>query len=83
MSVLHILPRLASWGNLYSKGERVQDYGQDGLEDLISLRKKISHDRDLIPLTKDASRRKISYWSDYEEDNNFNLQRFNTFENIS
>ena len=70
MSVLHFLPRLTSWGNLYSRGERSQeDYSQNESDDLISLRDKISNQRELAPpLSKGSYRRKISYWSDDEVD---------------
>ena len=78
MSVLHFLPRLTSWGNLYSKGERTQDFSQNDSDDLLSLRNKIGNQRQIVPpLSKGRHRRKISYWSDNEEDKKYrrDLQR--------
>ena len=81
MSVLHFLPRLTSWGNLYSKGEgeRSQDYSQNDSDDLISLRNKIGVQREIVPplFNNGRRRRKISYWSENEEDKKYgrDLQR--------
>ena len=68
MSVLHFLPRLTSWGNLYNKGERGQDYGQGDSDDLISFRNTIGNQREIVP---PLNRRKISYWSDNEGDSKY------------
>ena len=80
MSVLHFLPRLSSWGNLYSRGERNhEDYSQNDSDDLLLLREKINNQREIVPpLSKGSNRRKISYWSDNEVDSKYrrDLQRF-------
>ena len=81
MSVLHFLPRLTSWGNLYSKGdgERSQDHSQNDSDDLMSLRNKIGNQREIVPplFNNGRRRRKISYWSDNEDDKKYgrDLQR--------
>ena len=80
MSVLHFLPRLSSWSNLYSRGERNhEDYSQNEPDDLLLLREKINNQREIVPpLSKGSNRRKISYWSDNEVDSKYrrDLQRF-------
>ena len=71
MSVLQVLPRLASWGNLHKR----RTTGQDELEAEYT---RITNDIEAM-VGKDFGsrqrRKKISYWSD-DEDRSVSTERF-------
>ena len=79
MSVLHFLPRITSWSNLYKNqttsssdgGLRTREFKQDLVSYQLKLEKELQHHDMEGQRPQNYHRKKISYWSDEEGENNY------------